>query len=187
MQMKDAYRAPLHAGDVLVAAPSLGDGNFARTLVFLKEHGEEGSLGLILNRPLFQSLGQLVPHADLPDDLAMLPVYFGGPVQANQFLLTLFRLHAPTNRFHCELNPEPDAIRDAIDDSECVVRAFVGYSGWGEDQLQGEVDRRDWFWTAPDGEMLKSPSIPRYWELLVNGDFRWQALRKRMPRRPELN
>ncbi len=185
--MKDGYRDPLHAGDVLVASPSLVDGNFARTLVFLKEHGEEGSLGLILNRPLFQSLGQLVPQAELPEDLAELPIYFGGPVQANQFLLTLFRIHPPTHRFHCELNPDADAIREGLQDPDCVVRAFVGYSGWGEDQLQQEVERRDWFWTAPDGEMLQSPTIPRYWELLVNGDFRWQSLRDRMPRNPELN
>jgi putative transcriptional regulator len=49
-------------GQLLVAAPVLSDPNFHRTVVFLAEHGEEGAMGIVLNRPTETSVGDAVPE-----------------------------------------------------------------------------------------------------------------------------
>lgn len=175
------------AGDVLIASPELPDGNFARTLVYLKEHSGEGSLGLILNRPLGQTLSQLMPGAEFPEPLADLPMFFGGPAQTDQFLLCLFRTHPVSHRFSCDLNPDRDAVRAALDDPFCHLRAFVGYAGWTEGQLRDELSGRDWLWTPSDEVMISPAPTPGLWELLARGDFRWQEVRDFLPARPELN
>lgn len=186
MEWKDASPESLSAGDVLVAGPGMTDGHFARSLVFLQDHGPEGSLGLILNRPLGQTLGQLMPGNAFPEPLHRLELHYGGPVQSDQMLLILFRVHGPTHRFHCEWNPGEKEIEEAGKDPHCVLKAFLGYAGWGEGQLVGEIARRDWFWTAPD-EMMICGRAPLLWELMVAGDYRWQRVREQMPSDPGRN
>lgn len=171
------------AREVLIASPALTDPNFARCLVYLQDHDAEGSLGFILNRPLGRNLSQLLPDAGLPD----LPLYFGGPVQTDQFLLVLFRCHPVTHRFECELNPPPETVADALNNPLCRLRAFIGYAGWTSGQLDSEIARRDWMWTATDEIMVSSAPTPNLWELLVVGDFRWQAHRHRFPADAERN
>src|SRR5919202_2695813 len=66
-------------GQLLIASPVLQDPNFARTVVLIAEHTEEGAMGLVLNRPATSTVGEAVP------DLSWLtgdeePVYVGGPV-----------------------------------------------------------------------------------------------------------
>lgn len=186
--MKESFSpSSPEAGDVLVASPALPDGNFARTLVYLKEHSDEGSLGLILNRPLGQTLSQLMPGAEFPESLADLPMFFGGPAQADQFLLCLFRVHPGSHRFSCDLNPDREAIQAALNDPFCHLRAFIGYAGWTAGQLRGELSGRDWLWTPSDEVMISLTPTPGLWELLVRGDFRWQEVREYLPPRPEYN
>jgi len=175
------------AGDVLIANPTMPDGHFAQTLIYLQEHSPEGSLGVILNRPLGRTLAQFLPSAEFPGPLGELPMFFGGPVQSDQFLLTLFRCHPVTHGFECVVNPDRDEIEAAFDDPACRLRAFVGYAGWSAGQLADEVSRRDWLWTAPDEVMLRRSPTPALWSLLVKGDFRWRKLRNYLPEDPERN
>ena len=72
-------------GEILVARPLLNDGDFKRTVVLLAEHNKHGSLGFIMNKPMFLTLKDVVPNVH---DLS-LPVYYGGPVAPNQ----LFYVH----------------------------------------------------------------------------------------------
>ncbi len=182
--MKDpsCRRAP-GAGDVLIASPSLEDPHFARSLVYLHTHGEEGSFGLILNRPLGRGFRDLLPDTTLPD----VPLHLGGPVQPDQFLLALFRCHPHTHRFHCELAPSPEGVAGSLEDPLCRIRAFVGYAGWSEGQLEEEIARNDWLWTTTDAMMVAGHPTPCLWELLVVGDYRWQRLREKIPGHPGRN
>src|SRR2546421_12545730 len=67
-------------GRLLIAGPTLPDPNFARTVVLMAEHGEEGAMGVILNRPATITVGEAVPDlVELTGDEE--PVYVGGPVQ----------------------------------------------------------------------------------------------------------
>src|SRR5678816_3428050 len=71
----------------LIAMPGMGDGTFAGTVIYLCEHTEKGALGLVINKPIDITLKSLFEKVELSldrDDLAEVPVYFGGPVQTER-------------------------------------------------------------------------------------------------------
>src|SRR6266550_1068014 len=72
--MEDSLR-----GKLLIASPTLLDPNFARTVVFITEHNDEGAMGIVLNRPSESSVESVVPQ--LADIAGGEPIYVGGPVQ----------------------------------------------------------------------------------------------------------
>ena len=80
----------------LIAMPALADPNFARTVTYLCEHGPQGALGLIVNRPLDLTTADLLENLGIeaPPGTGALPVYFGGPVHPEQG----FVLHRPRGR-----------------------------------------------------------------------------------------
>ena len=89
----------------LIAMPGMGDGTFAGTVVYLCEHSERGALGLVINKPIDITLKSLFEKVELSldrDDMAELPVYFGGPVQTERgfawFSPGEVELAAPTDR-----------------------------------------------------------------------------------------
>src|SRR5882757_7587390 len=94
-------RAPVNfTNQLLIAMPSLREGAFAGTVVYLCEHTENGALGLVINKPIDIKLRSLFERVELTldrEDLAEAPVYFGGPVQTERG----FVLH--------EKNPEANA------------------------------------------------------------------------------
>jgi putative transcriptional regulator len=186
--MKDTTHASSpSAGDVLIAHPSMPPNPFAGTLVLLYEHTDEGSLGLILNRPTGQNLSGMLKDAEMPKPFHDIPLYYGGPVQTDQFLLTLFRRDPGTHGFRCEVNPELEQLESALQDSHATLRAFVGYAGWTEGQLEEELSRNDWLWTGADEVMVAPQPTPNLWHLLAQGDYRWHSLRDRLPDHPERN
>lgn len=134
-------------GKVLIADPFLRDPNFMRSVVFMCEHKHEGSFGFVLNRKYDHYLGELIADLESSD----FPVYYGGPVQVD----TIHFLH------QCpELIPGGVEVTDGIfwgGDFETVVgliksehltpvdiRFFIGYSGWGEGQLEEEMKLKSW-------------------------------------------
>ncbi|WFB36909.1 YqgE/AlgH family protein [Kiritimatiellota bacterium B12222] len=186
--MKDSTHASTpQSGDVLIAHPHMPPNLFGQTIVFLHTHEEAGSLGLILNRPSGQTLGQLLHASDLPAAFKNLPVYYGGPVQDQHFLITLFHCDPHSHLFSCELNPDRERILEMIDHPHAVLRAFMGHAGWSAGQLEAELHQQDWLWTAPDNLMVSNDPTPAYWELLSRGDYRWQTLRNYFPLNPSLN
>src|SRR4051794_29616968 len=73
-------------GRLLIAGPTLLDSNFARTVVLVGEHNEDGALGVVLNRPSETTVGEAVPDLEDLTDLDD-PVYVGGPVQPSAVLV----------------------------------------------------------------------------------------------------
>ena len=138
-----------HKGRLLVATPRLGDPNFDHTVVFLLEHGDEGALGVVLNRPSGLPVADPLPEwrrfAGAPD-----VVFVGGPVSTSS-VIALARVERPLPVETWEpvlggigvldLTADPDAIGAAIDD----VRVFAGYAGWGPLQLEEEVTAGAWY------------------------------------------
>src|SRR5438093_10894732 len=72
-------------GKLLIASPALVDPNFARTVVFITEHSEEGAMGIVLNRPSDTSVEPVVP--ELAETAGGEPIYVGGPVQPEALVL----------------------------------------------------------------------------------------------------
>jgi putative transcriptional regulator len=139
-------------GNCLVAAKSLRDPNFYKTVVLLLEHGEQGATGLIVNRPSSIKVSDALSGAfsELPqmEDV----VFVGGPVEPGALLM----LHNADIYQDSDTSPVPGLyIGGSAASFEQVLlncggvnqphfRIFSGYSGWGPDQLEGEIERGDW-------------------------------------------
>jgi putative transcriptional regulator len=136
-------------GRLLVAAPPLVDPNFDRTVVLMLEHGGEGALGLVLNRPGDTALAEAVPDWSL---LAPEPavVFAGGPVSPDS-VIALARSETADQRDGwvpvggglgtVDLGRAPEEVGVVIEG----VRVFVGYAGWAPEQLEEELERGAWF------------------------------------------
>lgn len=133
------------AGSLLVAHPSLLDSHFKRTVVLLTAHSaEEGSLGVIVNRPLHQTLGQY--DAALADsEFADLPLFEGGPVSNDQMILVAWKWSNIDATFKLYFGIDEGKAREILDDDPGFeLRGFIGHSGWGEGQLEGEIEVDSW-------------------------------------------
>jgi putative transcriptional regulator len=138
-------------GRLLVATPNLGDPNFERTVVLVLEHGDEGALGVVLNRPSGLDLAEPLPEwaraaADPP------VVFIGGPV-APSAAVCLARVTraggagavgwepvlGPVGTL--DLDSDPDEAIPSLQE----IRVFAGYAGWGPGQLEGEIAAGGWF------------------------------------------
>jgi putative transcriptional regulator len=165
-----ASRGPqLKAGLFLFAAPGLSDPNFARTVVVLLQHGPEGSLGLVVNRPTDRTLREAFDEK-LDARGSELPLYWGGPVQP-EAVMALVRAPRPGPRARTVL-PEVQLTQDleevrailAARDGPLRVRVFSGYAGWGPDQLATEVRRGAWVLEPADAASVFTPEPSRLWE-----------------------
>ena len=137
----------INQGEILVARPLLNDGNFKRTVILLAEHNKYGSLGFVMNKPMFLTLKDVVQNAkDLP-----LPVYYGGPVAQNQLFyvhtagkLISESVHISQNYYWSgNFSEIVEALKSKTITSD-QIRFFIGYSGWGAGQLEEEIQQQAW-------------------------------------------
>ena len=145
-------------GSLLVAAPTLLDPNFRRTIIFLTHHeAEESALGVILNRPIGRTLGELT---ESPDGLNDIPVFEGGPVELQHLLLARILLMENGVRFESFIEEENNApISDASKSKSMSdiegFRAFAGYAGWSAGQLENEIKEKSWLILPPAAPLLR--------------------------------
>jgi putative transcriptional regulator len=162
----------------LIAMPGMGEGTFAGTVVYLCEHSEKGALGLVINKPIDITLKNLFEKVELSlerDDMAELPVYFGGPVQTERG----FVLHEPQPGEDGEVSAYSSSLRipgglemttskdvlEAISSGAGPKKVLVtlGYSGWGAGQLEEEISRNGWINVeAEPGIIFDTPVAQRY-------------------------
>jgi putative transcriptional regulator len=169
-------------GKLLIASPAMPDW-FHRTVILMVEHAEEGAFGLVLNRPSEATVGEAVPRlADVAG--ADQTIHIGGPVQA-EGVVALGEFSEP------ELSPklviENVGLVDLEDPPSGLgrIRLFAGHAGWGEGQLDGEMEAESWIVSEP------TPDDP-----FSEGDLWADALRRmggqyellaRMPADPSVN
>ncbi|MDD3635766.1 MAG: YqgE/AlgH family protein [Bacteroidales bacterium] len=129
-------------GRILIAEPGLMDQYFKRSVILLVEHNEKGTVGFTLNRILDIKLTEMIP--DFPDFPALISI--GGPVSPNSihFIHTLGNLVPDTCIIADGIGWGGDfeAIKALIKQKKITprqIRFFVGYSGWGSNQLEGEL------------------------------------------------
>jgi putative transcriptional regulator len=157
-------------GVFLVAKPEIDSGSFYRSVVLLLVHGEEGTVGVIVNRPTGVLLSEAIP--DLVEDDTSHPLYFGGPVGL-EGLLVLFRSDAPSDGseavmedlyFSGDREVLEELLKQGKPDDE--LRLFIGHSGWARGQLDAEISRGAWEVQRADAFTVFRTEPEWMWELL---------------------
>lgn len=162
----------LAAGKFLVAARELPDPNFADSVVLLVEYGEEGAMGLIINRrtrlPISRILKELKQAKERAD-----PVYLGGPV-AMAGALALVRSRAkPEEARHVVGDVYMLTTKTTLEKTlasgaeQDAVRVYLGHSGWSPGQLQREVELGTWHIFRADPGIVFDPDPDTVWSRLI--------------------
>ncbi len=135
------------------------------------QDAENGAFGVVLNRPTGKRLNELMPNEDL-GELAMVPVYLGGPVGSDQLLLAAFRWqeNAATGggcwAWRHDLTLET-ALEIVQEEEDTVLRVFAGYSGWSKGQLEKEILGNTWVVHTPGASLLEPDLLPSLWRGLI--------------------
>ena len=178
-------------GRLLVATPNLGDPNFERTVVLVLEHGDDGALGVVINRPSDLELAEPLPEwaraAAHPS-----VVFIGGPV-APSAAVCLARVAAvggaqgwqpllgPVGTL--DLDSDPDQALPCLEQ----IRVFAGYAGWGPGQLESEIAAGGWFVVDAHSADPLSPVPEDLWASVLRRQRGALALFATYPADPSLN
>ncbi len=177
------------AGQLLLAAPNLNDPNFARSVVLIGVHSSEGAMGVVLNRPSELTVAETIPELEgaVADGE---PLYLGGPVQRSSVVcLAEFVDPAPAGLLVLGRIgfPARDADLASLRETTTRTRAFAGFAGWGEGQLEGEVENGDWISGAALAEDIFTNSPADLWSRALERKGGSFALLARMPLDPSMN
>ncbi|AKH20595.1 YqgE/AlgH family protein [Sedimenticola thiotaurini] len=156
----------------LIAMPGLNDANFHHTVTYLCQHGKEGAMGIVINRPSGLRLNDILEQLEISDtplpDAEQL-IYVGGPVQTDRG----FVLHTGGTEWDSTLQITPTiSITTSRDILAAIARGegpeksliALGYAGWGEGQLEQEMSANAWLnGPAPEQVLFDLPPEAR-WE-----------------------
>lgn len=160
------------SGQLLIAMPNMADPRFARTVIYLCAHSDEGAMGLVINKPMPQ-----ITFVDLLEQLEIETegtiedqmVHFGGPVESGRG----FVLHSGDfQREGTMMVDDAVGLTATID----ILRAIaggegpekhllaLGYAGWGPGQLDGEIQANGWLHAPADEAILFDHDLSTKWE-----------------------
>lgn len=155
----------------LIAMPGMADPTFAKTVTYLCQHGPEGALGIIINRPSDLTLGEVMEQMSIEvheSAIEQMRVYFGGPVHRERG----FVLHEPGGRWDSTMQVSDSIalttsrdILEALGSGEGPAKVLValGYAGWGKGQLEREILDNAWLNVPADMSILfDSPARQRW-------------------------
>ncbi len=177
-------------GRLLISEPFLEDPNFKRSVVILCDHNDDGSFGFVLNRVLDLRVGDFME--DLPETDAV--VSFGGPVQND----ALFYIHTFGERIPNSIPVMDDlymggdfeTLQELLQSGEADrtnVRFFVGYSGWGAGQLDGELEANSWIVAKSDVPTIMQATSEEAWGDILRSMGKRYSVLANFPNDPTLN
>lgn len=164
----------------LMAMPGLKDSTFSKSVVYLCEHSERGALGLVINKPSDITLQALFEKLDLPltrPDVVNSPVLQGGPVQTERGFVLHEAVFADQDKPSDPVYASTMTIAGGLEmtTSKDVLEAIstgggprkllitLGYSAWGEGQLESELAENCWLTVAADQTVIfDTPIEQRY-------------------------
>ncbi|MDP2722762.1 MAG: YqgE/AlgH family protein [Bacteroidales bacterium] len=189
IQVKSNDLAPA-TGRLLLSEPLMGDYYFGRSVILLAEHNDEGSFGVIINKPLTQPFNEAVPN--FPAFTGNL--HLGGPVENN----ALFYIHTFGDLIEGSVpigngfywGGEIEMIKELIlfgKLSSDNISFYAGYSGWSPSQLQSELKRNSWVVSAcPTDNVLNFDAGSMWQKLLVSMGDEYKYWSK-FPKNPGMN
>jgi putative transcriptional regulator len=177
-------------GKLLIASPSIHDPNFRRTVIYMTEHGEDGAMGLVLNRAAQTTVSEAVPElAWLADESAI--VHVGGPVAAQSVVVLAEFLDPSRSALLVEddLGFVPAEIDDPGELAEGLRRrrVFAGHAGWGPGQLEGEMQEESWIVGDALREDVFTDDPEDLWSAVLRRKGDKYALMATMPMDPSQN
>ncbi|WP_164006726.1 YqgE/AlgH family protein [Pyxidicoccus trucidator] len=162
------------APGLLLAMPQLGDPNFYRSVILMIEHGETGSMGLVVNRGAPLTLGELARGQNLgiSKEREGQPVFVGGPVEPQRG----FVLHDATELLEKHpvmpglfLSVTLDALGPLLENPSPRLRFCLGYAGWGPKQLESEIAAGSWLFAEATAEAVLGLEPGKLWETTLRG------------------
>jgi putative transcriptional regulator len=165
----------------LIAMPSLHDLFFARSVVYLCEHSERGALGLVINKPCdinVKGLFDKVELALMREDLCVAPVFIGGPVQTERGFVLHEPVFADADKPQVPLFASTLCVPGGLEmtTSKDVLQAIaigagprkilisLGYSAWGQGQLESELSQNSWLTVAADPRLVFDTPVAQRWD-----------------------
>ena len=182
-------------GKFLIAGKRLRDENFYRTVVLMVEHGDEGAMGIVVNRPSSICVAHaLSEHFQLPETGDV--VHIGGPVEPT----ALFILHSACELDESERSVVPGVyvgssaeaferiVRSAAEgNSDLQFRIFSGCAGWGPGQLEGELSRGDWYLHPATAKLVFDADPYSLWDCMVRKVHESHRILPHAVKNPEWN
>ena len=157
-------------GRLLISEPSLQDFYFKQSVILLAEHNEEGSFGLIINKPITVKLNEVTK--DFPE--FDVPIYIGGPVKTDSifFIHTLGDIVQGSLKIMDGLYWGGDiaVIKEMMilkQLNENDIRFFIGYSGWGSKQLDRELEEKSWVVSNTRAQEVVNVNPTKMWSRYI--------------------
>lgn len=168
MRMHHANQLSNH---FLIAMPTLRDSVFNKSVIYLHEHTRNGAMGLIINKPLQLTLGNVLRHLKIDitaDNIDSIPVYMGGPVgQENGFVL-----HSSDDsgeQQSLNISASKEILRNiAKGKGPKHFLITLGYSSWQTGQLETEIARNDWLIAPGDKRIIFDIPVKQRWQVSAN-------------------
>ncbi|MDA7503461.1 YqgE/AlgH family protein [Planctomicrobium sp.] len=171
-------------GKFLIAGTKLRDSTFFKSVILIVEHGPDGAMGLIVNQPSSNTVSYaLQEHMSLPENQEL--VYVGGPVEPEN----LFVVHNSADLDPTEMPVVEDVfmgsssevfvdiLQASIDEPDGLAyRVYMGCSGWGPDQLEGELERGDWLTVDAAAETVFHKDPYQIWNELIGKTYQTKRL-----------
>ncbi len=175
-------------GKLLIAASSLMDPNFVQTVIVMVQHDENGALGLVLNRPLQATVKEACEKAlDMTCEVEA-PLFQGGPCEGPLMVLHCYEMAAQFEVFEgVQFTTEKDHIEWLLAQTDPEARFFVGYSGWGAGQLEGEMETGSWLVAPATKEMIFTDDQAKWQRLLKEIVLGQWVDPRRIPEDPSVN
>ncbi len=153
----------------LIAMPALKDAIFTKGVVYVYEHSKEGAMGVVINRSLQITLGNLLQHLDIEvkdDAIAAIPVLAGGPVGPEQGFVLHNRMEGDDDvTQQITITASKEILRDiSLGKGPEKFVITLGYAGWEAGQLEKEIRRNDWLVTPFSDEILFSTPLEKRWQ-----------------------
>ncbi len=156
----------------LIAMPNLLDPNFFHTVTYICMHNEDGAMGIVINRPLNITLGDILEQMDIEIEaprIAHLPIFEGGPVQRDSG----FVIHQPVGQWDAMLTMSEElgiaTSRDILNAIACAkgprkIVVALGYAGWAAGQLEQEIAENAWLSTTASTNIIFNTPPAKRWQ-----------------------
>ena len=161
------------AGMFLVAGRELHDPHFSKTIVYILRHDDEGSVGLVVNRPIDLRLSEAIPDLETRQARSHY-MHYGGPVAIS--LVSMLLKDEKESRLiqHISGDVYISADRRVLDRllaekrPQARLRFYLGHAGWSAGQLATEIERHDWHVIRADNGLIFNPDSGSLWQQLID-------------------